>query len=81
MRWKTSHGSGDQFFGQKDQLEKLIRKVILEDIRVLSLGMTGQSYVGKVVVMCAVRNWLGCGINVCGYCNDRIKGGCEVGFN
>lgn len=58
-----------------------MRKVTLEDIRVLSLGVTGQSYVGKGPLMHALRNWGGCGINMCGYCNDRVKGGHEAEFS
>lgn len=55
--------------------------MILEDVRILILGVTEQSYSGKMLGMCAMRNWLGCGINECGYCNGRIKGRCEVGFS
>lgn len=57
MRQEISHGSGNQFFRLKDQLEKLMRKVTLEDVRVLSLGVTGQSYLGKGPLMHALRNW------------------------
>lgn len=57
MRQEISHGSGNQFFRLKDQLEKLMRKVTLEDVRVLSLWVTGQSYVGKGPLMHALRNW------------------------
>ena len=40
-----------------NEMGNLTRKVILEGIKVLNLGLTGQSYVGKMVVMGALRNF------------------------
>lgn len=40
-----------------NEMGNLTRKVILEGIKALTLGLTGQSYVGKMVVMGALRNF------------------------